>query len=71
MEHIGSFVKKWYLMRYLILERIKGDMSIVGQYCQYCIMRDISQGQYASHIRGGMLGLGHINKGTEEMKLII
>ena len=48
----------------------KGDMSIVGPrpLAQVHYERDIAQGNVTRYlIRGGLLGLGHIKKGTSEM----
>lgn len=68
---VGSFVKKWYLDEIPQFWSIFiGDMSIVGPR-PLSVMhfeRDKAQGNVArSLLRGGLLGLGHINKGTSEM----
>ena len=68
---VGKFSKKYYLDELpQFFSILSGDMSLVGPrpLAVEHYEQDLKQGNVARYlIKGGILGLGHLQKGTEDM----
>lgn len=73
LTFVGRIVKKFYLDELpQFWAIVKGDISLVGPrpLCTVHFLMDLENGNICrTLLPGGLLGLGHLNKGTAEMGL--